>query len=154
MKKIKDKSKMYMILGISFLVLSILGSAYAYYKYVIATINVDTITRGLDYYINYTKRTDITAGTLNPSTDYNSGNNIDISLYKKDNTYDIYGHIYLDITTISSTLSSSDALKYVVLDGNTKISEGSLGGVSAGNSYLLAVNIPLKTVSITYRVYL
>ena len=41
---------MYMILGISFLVLAVLGSAYAYYKYVIATINVDTITRGLDYY--------------------------------------------------------------------------------------------------------
>lgn len=120
----------------------------------ITSVNFNTITIGLDYYINYTKRTDITAGTLNPSTDYNSGNNIDISLYKKDNTYDIYGHIYLDITTISSTLSSSDALKYVVLDGNTKISEGSLGGVSAGNSYLLAVNISLKTVSITYRVYL
>ena len=50
MKKIKDKSKMYMILGISFLVLAVLGSTYAYYKYVIATINVDTITRGLDYY--------------------------------------------------------------------------------------------------------
>ena len=59
MKKIKDKSKMYMILGISFLVLAVLGSTYAYYKYVIATINVDTITRGLDYYINYTKGTDI-----------------------------------------------------------------------------------------------
>ena len=59
MKKIKDKSKMYMILGISFLVLAVLGSAYAYYKYVIATINVDTITRGLDYYINYTKEKDI-----------------------------------------------------------------------------------------------
>ena len=29
MKKIKDKSKMYMILGISFLVLAVLGSAYA-----------------------------------------------------------------------------------------------------------------------------
>ena len=38
MKKIKDKSKMYMILGISFLVLAVLGSTYAYYKYVIATI--------------------------------------------------------------------------------------------------------------------
>ena len=148
------KYRVYMYIGIVALAASILGSAYAYYKYVITSININTITRGLDYYINYTKRTDITAGTLNPSTDYNSGNNIDISLYKKDNTYDIYGHIYLDITTISSTLSSSDALKYVVLDGNTKISEGSLGGVSAGNSYLLAVNIPLKTVSITYRVYL
>ena len=154
MKKIKDKSKMYMILGISFLVLAVLGSAYAYYKYVIATINVDTITRGLDYYINYTKGTDITSSTLSPGTDYTSGNNLSVTLYKKDNTYTIYGHIYLDISNISANLSSSNALKYAVLEGSAKISEGTLGGTSSGESYLLAVNIPLKTTSTKYTVYL
>ena len=99
MKKIKDKSKMYMILGISFLVLAVLGSTYAYYKYVIATINVDSITRGLDYYINYTKGTNITSAALNPGSDYTSGNNLSVTLYKKDNTYTIYGHIYIDISS-------------------------------------------------------
>ena len=154
MKKIKDKSKMYMILGISFLVLSILGSAYAYYKYVIATINVDTITRGLDYYINYTKGTDITSAALNPGSDYTSGNNLSVTLYKKDNTYTIYGHIYLDISNISANLSSSGALKYAVLEGTTKIADGELTGVASGNSVPLAVNIPLKTTSTKYTVYL
>ena len=154
MKKIKDKSKMYMILGISFLVLAVLGSAYAYYKYVIATINVDTITRGLDYYINYTKGTNITSAALNPGSDYTSGNNLSVTLYKKDNTYTIYGHIYLDISNISANLSSSNALKYAVLEGSAKISEGTLGGTSSGESYLLAVNIPLKTTSTKYTVYL
>ena len=154
MKKIKDKSKMYMILGISFLVLSILGSAYAYYKYVIATINVDTITRGLDYYINYTKGTDITSAALNPGSDYTSGNNLSVTLYKKDNTYTIYGHIYLDISSISDGLSNSGALKYAVLEGTTKIADGELTGASSGNSVPLAVNIPLKTASTKYTVYL
>ena len=154
MKKIKDKSKMYMILGISFLVLSVLGSTYAYYKYVIATINVDTITRGLDYYINYTKGTDITSAALNPGSDYTSGNSLSITLYKKDNTYTIYGHIYLDISSISTNLSSSGALKYAVLEGNTKIFGGKLTGVASGNSVPLAVNIPLKTTSTKYTVYL
>ena len=154
MKKIKDKSKMYMILGISFLVLSVLGSAYAYYKYVIATINVDTITRGLDYYINYTKGTDITSAALNPGSDYTSGNNLSVTLYKKDNTYTIYGHIYLDISNISANLSSSGALKYAVLEGTTKIADGELTGTSSGNSVPLAVNIPLKTASTKYTVYL
>lgn len=154
MKKIKDKSKMYMILGISFLVLAVLGSAYAYYKYVIATINVDTITRGLDYYINYTKGTDITSSTLSPGTDYTSGNNLSVTLYKKDNTYTIYGHIYLDISNISANLSSSNALKYAVLEGTTKIVDGELTGTSSGNSVPLAVNIPLKTASTKYTVYL
>ena len=154
MKKIKDKSKIYMILGISFLVLSILGSAYAYYKYVIATINVDTITRGLDYYINYTKGTNITSAALNPGSDYTSGNNLSVTLYKKDNTYTIYGHIYLDISNISANLSSSGALKYAVLEGTTKIVDGELTGTSSGNSVPLAVNIPLKTASTKYTVYL
>ena len=154
MKKIKDKSKMYMILGISFLVLAVLGSAYAYYKYVIATINVDTITRGLDYYINYTKGTDITSAALNPGSDYTSGNNLSVTLYKKDNTYTIYGHIYIDISSISDGLSNSGALKYTVLEGTTKIADGELTGASSGNSVPLAVNIPLKTTSTKYTVYL
>lgn len=154
MKKIKDKSKMYMILGISFLVLSILGSAYAYYKYVIATINVDTITRGLDYYINYTKGTDITSAALNPGSDYTSGNNLSVTLYKKDNTYTIYGHIYIDISSISDGLSNSGALKYTVLEGTTKITSGQLTGTTSGDTVPLAVNIPLKTTSTKYTVYL
>ena len=154
MKKIKDKSKMYMILGISFLVLAVLGSTYAYYKYVIATINVDTITRGLDYYINYTKGTDITSATLEPGSDYTSGNSLSVTLYKKDNTYTIYGHIYLDISSISANLSSSGALKYAVLEGTTKITGGQLTGTTSGNSIPLAVNIPLKTTSTKYTVYL
>lgn len=154
MKKINDKSKVYMIISITILIIAIIGSTYAYYRFVMTSVNVNTITRGLDYYINYAKGTDITSGTLNPSKDYTGGNSVTITLNKKDNTYDIYGHIYLDITTISSALSSSNALKYVVLEGTTKISEGSLGGVSASNSYLLAVNIPLKTTSTTYTVYL
>ena len=154
MKKINDKSKVYMIVGVVILIIAIVGSTYAYYRYVLTSTNVNTITRGLDYYINYAKGTDITSGTLNPSTDYTGGNSVTITLNKKDNTYDIYGHIYLDISNISTALSSSNALKYVVLEGTTKISEGSLGGVSASNSYLLAVNIPLKTTSTTYTVYL
>ena len=154
MKKIKDKSKIYMILGISLLVLSILGSAYAYYKYVIATINVDTITRGLDYYINYTKGTNITSAALNPGSDYTSGNNLSVTLYKKNNTYTIYGHIYLDISSISDGLSNSGALKYAVLEGTTKIVDGQLTGTTSGDTVPLAVNIPLKTTSTKYTVYL
>ena len=154
MKKIKDKSKMYMILGISFLVLAVLGSTYAYYKYVIATINVDTITRGLDYYINYTKGTNITSAALNPGSDYTSGNNLSVTLYKKNNTYTIYGHIYLDISSISANLSNSGALKYAVLEGTTKIADGQLTGTTSGDTVPLAVNIPLKTTSTKYTVYL
>ena len=54
MKKINDKSKIYMIVVV-ILIIAIVGSTYAYYRYVLTSTNVNTITRGLDYYINYAK---------------------------------------------------------------------------------------------------
>ena len=150
----KDKSKTYMIIGIIILVLALIGSTYAYYRYVFANVNVDTITRGLDYYITYAKGTDITNKVLEPSTDYTGGNSVTVTLYKKDNTYDIYGHIYLNVTSIGTTLSNSSALKYVVTDGTNILFNGKLKGVTASSKIPLAVNIPLNTTSTKYTVYL
>ena len=150
----KDKCKTYMIIGIIILVLAIIGSTYAYYKYVFVRVNVDTITRGLDYYITYAKGTDITNKVLEPSTDYTGGNSVTVTLYKKDNTYDIYGHIYLNVTSIGTTLSNSSALKYVVTDGTNILFNGKLKGVTNGTKLPLAVNIPLNTTSTKYTVYL
>ena len=152
MKKIKDKSKLFMIIGITIFVVALLGSAYAYYRFVLLNINVNTITRGLDYYIVYNKGTDITSAVLNPSDDYTGGNSIDVTLYKKDNTYDIYGHIYLDITQIGDNLKNSRALRYTVLDGDTIISEGNLK--NATGSVCLASNIVLGTTAKNYTIYL
>ena len=152
MKKIKDKSKLFMIIGITLFVMALLGSAYAYYRFVLLNINVNTITRGLDYYIVYNKGTDITSAVLNPSDDYTGGNSIDVTLYKKDNTYDIYGHIYLDITQIGDNLKNSRALRYTVLDGDTIISEGNLK--NATGSVCLASNIVLGTTIKNYTIYL
>ena len=150
----KDKGKTYMIIGIIILVLALIGSTYAYYRYVFVRVNVDTITRGLDYYITYAKGTDITNKVLEPSTDYTGGNSVTVTLYKKDNTYDIYGHIYLNVTSIGTTLSNSSALKYVVTDGTNILFNGKLKGVTNGSKIPLAVNIPLNTTSTKYTVYL
>lgn len=149
------KSKIFMIVSISILCISIIGSSYAYYQKVLFDdLQVDTITYGLDYYINYNKGTDITSGTLNPSADYTGGNSATIELWKKDNTYDIYGHIYLDISEIGSNLKNSPYLKYAVLDkDNNVISSGSVSGHDAGTSILLKGNIPLVTTKELYTVY-
>ena len=155
MKKIKNKSKLYMIISIIILLVVVIGSAYAYYRIVLFNdLTVNPITNGLDYYINYAKGTDITSSVLEPSTDYSGGNSVTITFYKKDNTYDIYGHIYLDVTSVGTALSSSSALKYTVLSNNIIISQGTLGGIANGDSLLLAVNIPLSTEQTEYTVYL
>lgn len=152
--KEKKKSKIFMYISIGILFLSIIGSSYAYYQKVIATLSVNTITKGLDYYINYTKGTDITSGTLTSSSTYTDGLNTSVTFYKKDNTYNIYGHIYLDVTNISSDLRSEPGFKYTVVSGSTVISSGHLQGISSGSSKQLAYNIPLSTESTDYTVYL
>lgn len=149
------KNKIILIISISVLVVCLLGGTYAYYKSLLSkTSGINSTTRGLDYYINYTKGTDVTSGIIVPSTDYKSGNNVSITLNKKNDSYDIYGHIYLDITSVGTNISTSKALKYTVLEGTTIISEGVLGGVSSNKSYLIAGNIPLKIEKTNYEVYL
>lgn len=154
--EISKNKKILIISGLTILCLGLIGGAVAYLSTVLfADLTVNTSTKGLDYYINYSKGTDITSGTINPSSTYTGGNSVTVTLYKKDNTYDIYGYIYLDVTTIGNKLKNSDALKYAVVNNSgSVISSGSLKGTSSGSSVLMASDIVLTTTSTTYTVYL
>lgn len=143
------------IIGVTVFTLMIAGLTYAFYRSVLFNdLKVETVTPGLDYYINYTKGNDITSGTLDAGSDYMSGNSTDIELWKKDNTYDIYGHIYLDIKAIGNNLASEGALKYALVNNGTVISRGSLSGSQSGDSVLVGTNIPLSTTKQLYTVYI
>lgn len=155
MKKSLNKSKLYMIISISILCLSIIGSTTAYYVQVLFNdLHADTITQGLDYYINYTKGQDIASEVLNPVANYNEGASASVVLWKKDNTYDIYGHIYLDIGEIGENTSAATALKYTLVKGSSVIGEGTLNGYTKGDSVLVTKNIPLATVSEVFTLYI
>lgn len=150
-----NKRKIFIILGVCLtIVLVLVGSTFAYYRGVLFNdFTASTITHGLDYYINYAKGQDITSGTLSLSSDYSGGISTDIELWKKDDTYDIYGHIYLDINDIGENLSASSALKYAVVNNDDILSEGNLNGYSNGASILLEANIPLELSKQLYTVY-
>lgn len=154
--EITKSKKILIISGLTIINLGLLAGAIAYLSNILfADLTVDTSTKGLDYYINYAKGTDIPSGTINPSSTYEGGNSVSVTLYKKDNTYDIYGNIYLDITTIGDNLKNSDALKYTVVDNNENvISSGSLKGTTSSSSLLIAENITLTTIETTYSIYL
>lgn len=154
--EITKSKKILIISGLTIINLGLLAGAIAYFSNILfADLTVDTSTKGLDYYINYAKGTDIPSGTINPSSTYEGGNSVSVTLYKKDNTYDIYGNIYLDITTIGDNLKNSDALKYTVVDNNKNvISSGSLKGTTSSSSLLIAENITLTTIETTYSIYL
>lgn len=154
--EISKEKKILIISVLTIIILGLLVGTVAYLSNVLFNdLTVDTSTKGLDYYINYAKGTDIPSGTIIPSSTYEGGNNVVVTLYKKDNTYDIYGNIYLDITTIGDKLAKSDALKYTVVDNKSNIiSTGSLKGTDSSSSLLIAENITLTTTETTYSVYL
>lgn len=150
-----NKGKLYMFMSIGILALTIVGSTFAYYREVVFNdLGANTITHGLDYYINYAKGQDITGGTLVSTSDYTLGNNVTVEFYKKDNTYDIYGHIYLDVVQIGEHSKSSEALKYTLTDGNGIVASGSLYGSKAGDAITIKTNVPLTTTRQTYTLYI
>lgn len=151
-----NKRKILIIIGVCiFSVLIVIGTTYAYYKGTIFNdFNASTITHGLDYYINYTKGKDIDSSTLLMSPNYTGGVSTEVELWKKDDTYDIYGHIYVDINEIGEALSTSNVLNYVVLNNNEIIEDGILLNNVQNNSVLLTANIPLKTSKELYKIYI
>lgn len=158
MKKVTDKKKLFMIVSICILCITLIGGTLAYYRTVLfADLNVGTITHGLDYYITYVGGQNIDSATLERVSDYTeTTSSTEITFYKNDNTYDIYGHIYLDINSIGEATSQSSALKYTVVNSTTgaKLSEGTLAGSKTNDSVLIASNIPLQTTEELFKIYI
>ena len=152
---IVKKSKLFMIISLSVLVITIIVSGtYALYKAQLSkNIGVNTTTHGLAYYINYVKGTDITAATLNPSTSYEGGASSDIEFWKKDDSYDIYGKIDLTVNTIGTNLKNSAALKYAVVNNGNVLSTGSLKGTTSGSKVTILKNLYLEQTKQIYTVY-
>lgn len=152
----KNKSRILMTAGIGILSVLVLGSTVAYYSKVLFNdYFVDTTTHGLEYYINYSKGQDITSATLTTSSAYTEAiTNTSITFYKKDDSYDIYGHIYLDINEIGTNLANIDALKYTLVNNDKVIMENTLEGSKSGDSILIKGNIPLSTNEQIFTLYI
>lgn len=155
MKRI-NKSKLFLMISISILIICLLGGTYAYYKSLLSSgIGVISTTHSLDYYINYVKGDDVTASELNPSTSYIDGISSRIEFWKKDDSYDIYGRIELTVNSIGSNLSNSSALKYAVVNENSGLllSSGTLKGVTANSKVTVLKNLYLEQTKQIYIVY-
>ena len=119
-------------------------------------INVSVNLSGLDAFIHYNKGTDVLTGTLLPSTDYTGGISTEIELWKDPSAESrtIYGHIYMDITSIGTNLANEPALKWAITSNNNVLNTGDFVGKSNGNSIELSLNIPLSTTKQLYQVYI
>ena len=119
-------------------------------------IAVDLKLNGLDAYINYNKGTDVLTGTLLPSTDYSGGISTEIELWKSSSAENrtIYGHIYLDITTIGTNLVNEEALKWVITSNGKVLNTGNFVGQTEGIYVTLDINIPLSTTKQLFQIYI
>ncbi len=119
-------------------------------------IDVALSLNGLDAYINYNKGTDVLTGTLLPSADYKGGISTEIELWKSPiaETMNIYGHIYLDITTIGTNLANESALKWAIVSEDELLNFGDFVGQKTGDTVSLKINIPLRVEKQLFKIYI
>ena len=159
MEEKKDNKKKIIILGIITFIVIILSATFAFYTWssnANQDIDVALNLSGLDAYIHYNKGTDVLTGTLLPSTDYNGGISTEIELWKDPSAESrtLYGHIYMDITTIGTNLANEPALKWAITSNGEVLNTGDFVGKSNGNSISLKLNIPLQTTKQLFKIYI
>ena len=159
MEEKKENKKKIIILGIITFIIIILSTTFAFYTWSSNTnqdIDVSLNLSGLDAYIHYNKGTDVLTGTLLPSTDYTGGISTEIELWKDVSAASriLYGHIYMDITTIGTNLANEPALKWAITSNGEVLNTGDFVGQSNGNSISLKLNIPLQTTKQLFQIYI
>ena len=159
MEEKKDNKKKIIILGIITIIIILLSTSFAFFVWSNNSnqnTNISFNLNGLDAYIHYNKGTDVLTGTLLPSTDYSGGISTEIELWKDPSAASrtLYGHIYLDITTIGTNLANEPALKWAITSNGEVLNTGDFVGKSNGNSIDLKLNIPLNTTKQLYQIYI
>ena len=159
MEEKKDNKMKIIILGIITLIILVLSTTFSFFIWNSNTnqdIDVAMSLSGLDAYIHYNKGTDVLTGTLLSSTDYSGGISTEIELWKDPSAESriIYGHIYLDITTIGTNLANEPALKWAITSNGEVLNTGNFVGQTNGNSIKLKVNIPLRITKELYQIYI
>ena len=159
MKEKKDNKKKIIILAVITFIIILLSTSFAFFVWNSNkenNINVSLSLSGLDAYIHYNKGTDVLTGTLLPSTDYSGGISTEIELWKDPSaaSRNIYGHIYLDITTIGTNLANEPALKWAITSNGEVLNTGDFVGKAQGNSIRLKINIPLSTTKQLFKIYI
>lgn len=104
--------------------------------------------------VQFTGNNEIENQLLVPSSDYSAGESVTVTLSKSENSYDVYGHIYLDISSIGSDLSTSGALKYAVVNNGLIVASDTLTGLTSGSTEVLISDIEVLLTPEDYTVYL
>ena len=157
------KSKTFRIVFLYvFIFVMCMGASFAWYVWQGSSVAVNVNFSGLDPYLNYDATSvDTSSQTITPSSDYSGGVHNDITFKKKEegNNLNVYGHVYVKVSSADSDIFKSSAVKWTLVSktGNTEteISTGNFVGEAVNNEIPANINFPVvnSNVNTTYRVY-
>ena len=148
------KKKMSIVVTIITLILIITISTTALWRWTSANSNVGFTISGLDAYIIYNKGSDVLTGVLDPVSSYSDSSvSTEITLYKN-TSKTLYGHIYLNVTSIGTNIREEDAVKWVITSNGEVLKKGNFVGSSVDSSIPLKIDIPLSKTEQKFQIYI
>ena len=159
----KNKAKIFMMVGISLLVLAIVGSTFAYYTWVTNSDQETKIVTNIGAaYIYFDGGSSIENAMLRPVSDKSKG--IVKNISAKSNVSGISLNLYLDLVSLPDELKE-ESFKYAIYNGSNVIKEGNFTSTSIASStsnctinstthITLLDNALVSTTTTTYTIYI
>ena len=159
----KNKAKLFMIIGISVLLLAVIGSTLAYYVWVTSSAQETKITTSIgSAYVYFDGGSSIENAKLRPVSDKSKGVTKTISV--KSNVSGIKWNLYLDLVSLPDELKE-ESFKYALYNGSSVIKEGNFSSASITSNtsnctvnntthITLVNNASVSTSTTTYTLYI
>ena len=159
----KNKAKLFMIIGISVLLLAVIGSTLAYYVWVTSSAQETKITTSIgSAYVYFDGGSSIENAKLRPVSDKSKGITKTISV--KSNVSGIKWNLYLDLISLPDELKE-ESFKYALYNGSSVVKEGNFSSASITSNtsnctvnntthITLVNNASVSTSTTTYTLYI
>ena len=153
-KFIQSKSLLITLI-ILLIILVIATGTYAWLTWKSTNNTSLTMTIGKMADVTFTSGNDISINTLAPVFNYTDGEKTTFSINNKDTTGATINYtVKLNITSIADELKS-ESLKYILLNGTTKVAEGNFSNISTGNNTIYTSSISSSgTTNFTFYLYI
>ena len=153
-KFIQSKSLLITLI-ILLIILVIATGTYAWLTWKSTNNTSLTMTIGKMADVTFTSGNDISTNTLAPVFNYTDGEKTTFSINNRDTTGATIDYtVKLNITSIADELKS-ESLRYILLNGTTKVAEGNFSNISTGNNTIYTSSISSSgTTNFTFYLYI
>ena len=152
-----NKAKKFIIVGISILIISLVGATATYAWFTWSSTDNTSVTMSIGKASDVVFKTgnDISTNNLSPVFNYTDGEKTSFSIINRDTTgASLTYTINLNITTISEELKSNN-LKYKLLQGSNVVNEGDFSTITNNSTITMySDNLTTGTINFTFYLYI